>query len=261
MEKTSSLRRPDYPYAVPFERYRVLLDADFARMRSLAERARYEVVPFCDGWRGADVLRHTATVYLHKVAAIAAGRSGQPPRPWPPEHLGAVDAVDLLDDAYAQLIQAFDAHDPADPSWTWWPDDQSVGFWIRRMAHETSVHRRDVENALGEGTPVADNLAIDGIDEVLALMLEGDWSSAMVDAASGSTVEVASGEHAWALTLESASVRFSREPATRAAARVSGSPSQVLLWLWGRGPLPRAGSDAPAPPVQELRDRLALATR
>lgn len=252
--------RPDYPLALTFERYRAVLGADFARMRALAERARYDVVPYCEGWRGEDVVRHTATVYLHKVAAIAGGQSDQPPRPWPPEHLGAVDALDLLDDAYAQLSAAFDAHDPADPCWTWWPGDQSVGFWIRRMTHETSIHRRDVENAVGEGTPVAADLALDGIDEVLTLMLEGDWYDEVVDEASGATVEVAVSGSTWSLTLDKASVSLRRaasgSPAP--AARVSGPSSDVLLWLWGRAELPSLDGDRAA--AQELRDRLALST-
>ena len=43
--------------------------------------------------------------------------------------------------------------DPAAPSWTWWPDDQTAGFWLRRMAQETAVHRVDVELPLGATTP------------------------------------------------------------------------------------------------------------
>ena len=54
------------------------------------------------------------------------------------------------------------------------------------MAHETSIHRRDVESAVGATTPVAADLAVDGIDEVLALMLAGDWSDEVVPEASGS---------------------------------------------------------------------------
>lgn len=272
---TSADAGPNYPYALTWARYREVLDADFTRMRALAERARYEPVPFCEGWRGEDVLRHTATVYLHKVAAMASGRSDQPPQPWPPEHLGAVDAVDLLDDGYRQLADAFDTRDPADPSWTWWPDDQSVGFWLRRMAHETSIHRRDVENAVGEGSPVAADLAVDGIDEVLAQMLEGDWSPAMVDEASGRTVEVAAGGHTWSMTLDPASVGLRREPtvdptadqAAGPAATVAGEPGELLLWLWGRAPLTavtgavKGAVSGDVGAAQELRSRLALATQ
>ena len=42
-----------------------------------------------------------------------------------------------------------------------------MGFWFRRMAHETVIHRVDAELAAGLPTAhVPDDLAIDGIDEV-----------------------------------------------------------------------------------------------
>ena len=54
-------------------------------------------------------------------------------------------AIELIDDAYRQLAQEFAARDPADPSGTWYGPDQTVGFWIRRMAQETVIHRIDAE--------------------------------------------------------------------------------------------------------------------
>lgn len=245
-----------YPYALAFARYQTTLEQDFARIWELADQARYEPVPGCPGWRGEDVLRHTAEVYLHKVEAI---RRQERPDPWPPEHLGGEDALDLLDDAHRRLVAAFAAHDPNDPAWTWYPPDQTVGFWIRRMAHETAVHRHDVERAAGQTTAVAADLAVDGIDEVLELMLAGDWSPYVVDAASGGTVLVSSGGHDWAVTLDPSTVTVARHALPGAVARVTGEPGEVLLWLWGRGPLP--GSEGDLAAVTELRDRLALATR
>ena len=59
----------------------------------------------------------------------------------------------LLDDAYRQLVEQLDSHRPGDHAATWWPPDQTVGFWLRRMAHETSIHRRDVESAVGARPP------------------------------------------------------------------------------------------------------------
>ena len=38
------------------------------------------------------------------------------------------------------------------------------------------MHRADVEAAAGTVTPVDRELALDGIDEVLLMMLAGDWS-------------------------------------------------------------------------------------
>ena len=245
-----------YPYALGFDRYRAVLDADATRLRQVAPGALDRPVPECPGWTGADAVRHTAEVYLHKVEAI---RRQEWPDPWPPAGIEDAEPLALFDHAYASMVQAFDAHDPADPARTWWPPDQSVGFWVRRMAHETSVHRRDVESAAGDVTPVAADLAVDGIDEVLLLMLEGDWSDHPVESASGSRVAVSSAGHMWEVTLGARRVDVVRQASGGAVATVSGEPAEVLLWLWGRGPQPAVDGDPAV--VTELRERLARATQ
>jgi uncharacterized protein (TIGR03083 family) len=246
-----------YPYALTAQRYRDVLAQDFTRMRSLVEEAGDRPVPTCPGWTADDVVRHTAQVYLHKAESI---RLGEMPREgWPPEHVRTAEPGPLLDDAYRQLVGQLDAHDPADHAATWWPPDETVGFWLRRMAHETSIHRRDVESAVDAVTPVAQDLAVDGIDEVLELMLAGDWSDEVVPEASGATVAVEGGGHCWAVTLEPAQVTLERHAPGSPAARVTGEPGEVLLWLWGRGPRPSVDGDEGA--VTELRDRLQRATQ
>src|SRR5439155_8923348 len=65
----------------------------------------------------------------------------------------------------------FAAGAPGSHAATWFRPDQSVGFWIRRMAQETVVHRRDAELALGDPTPAAPDLAVDGIAELLDIFL------------------------------------------------------------------------------------------
>jgi uncharacterized protein (TIGR03083 family) len=268
---------PDYPYALPAERYRELLDDDFRRLHALVEEAGDRSVPSCPGWTAADVVRHTATVYLHKVASIRDGVMPTPGSGWPPERVRTDEPGPLLEDAYRQLVEQLDVHSPADHAPTWWPPDQTVGFWLRRMAHETSIHRRDVESAVGAETPVAPDLAVDGVDEVLALMLAGDWSDEVVPEASGSTVLLEAGGHRWAVTLQPGEVTLARSDADADAhpdadhdadpdldrgavtARVVGEPDELVLWLWGRGPQPSV-SGSPAA-VAELRERLARATQ
>lgn len=248
-----------YPYALPVERYREVLAEDHDRMRSLVEEAGDRPVPACPGWTAADVVRHTAQVYLHKVESIRRGKMPTSDTGWPPEHVRTAEPGPLLDDAYRQLVGELDTHGPDDHAATWWPPDQTVGFWVRRMAHETSIHRRDIESAVGAETPVAEDLAADGIDEVLEIMLAGDWSDEVVPEASGSTVAVESAGHTWAVTMEPSQVTLTRDASGQPAARITGEPGAVLLWLWGRGPRPAVDGDGAA--VSELRDRLARATR
>ena len=40
---------------------------------------------------------------------------------------------------------------------------------------EIAIHRLDGELAHGDPTPIPDDIALDGIDEMLHVMLAGDW--------------------------------------------------------------------------------------
>ena len=143
------------------------LDADFRRLRDVAADPA-ATVPTCPEWTVDDLRRHVATTYLHKVETMRRGGS---PDPWPPDLDGEATTA-LLDRSYAELLDAFAARADTDRAPTWYDPDQTVGFWVRRMAHETVIHRVDAELAAGEpiaGIPA--DLAADGIDEVLETFL------------------------------------------------------------------------------------------
>ena len=51
-----------------------------------------------------------------------------------------------------------EAADPAEEAWNW-SDDHTVGFILRRQAHEALVHRVDAELAAGDRTDLDPLLA------------------------------------------------------------------------------------------------------
>jgi uncharacterized protein (TIGR03083 family) len=117
------------------------LDADFARLREVAHGADLSaVVPSCPDWTVRDLVQHIGAVYLHKVECM---RLGTAPDPWPPAGLADEEPLALLDRAYAALTSEFTSRSPESPAFTWYGPDQTVGFWIRRMAQETVIHRVD----------------------------------------------------------------------------------------------------------------------
>ncbi|WP_051441779.1 maleylpyruvate isomerase family mycothiol-dependent enzyme [Arthrobacter sp. H14] len=244
---------PTYPYALPLSRYRELMARDFPVLHEAAGQALTVPVPACPDWTGEDLARHTALVFLQKAETMRTGV--KPKGRWVPEELLKLDALPLLEEGYNQVVEQFDAHDPADPAESWVPDDQTVGFWIRRLAHEASMHRHDAEAALDRAVPIDEELAIDGIDEVLTVMLGRGTPD---ESASGSTVVIESGGKFWSAILKPESVSIQWEDSSSPEGRVSGGPSEVLLWLWGRGPLPAGSTENAA--VAELRTRLAAAT-
>jgi len=252
---------------LPWDRYLELVESDTTRMSALARRDLEADVPTCPGWAVRDLVLHTAQVFQHKVACTRLGVMPKEPEEWPPPPPRG-DPVDHLDACLAELLEVLREHGPDAPSATWWPDDQSVGFWYRRMAHEAAVHRVDAEAAFGEITPIAPDLAVDGVDELLQLFLGGDWSDQATDdwrgvdpnAGAGRVTEVIAGEHSWRVTLEPDRVDVVEGPG-EAAATIGGDPSDVMLWLWRRGAdeLVEVAGDTDA--VTALHDRLLLATQ
>jgi uncharacterized protein (TIGR03083 family) len=249
--------------------YLQLLRADAARLALVAEGTLAKPVPTCRGWRVRDVVLHTGEVYLHKVACMRLGRAPARQEYLPEAYDAEDNPVRWFRDALAVLLRELESRGPSAPSYTWWPPDQTVGFWYRRMAQETAVHRVDVESAVDAVGPVDDALALDGIDEVLRIMLanpvaqqaaEGDGHRDPARVTPAGLVAVRTGTHAWRVELGSGVPRVT--PGHRSAdATVTGEPSELLLWLWGRRPRSAVQATGMQSLVDELRERLAVATQ
>jgi uncharacterized protein (TIGR03083 family) len=214
-------------------------------------------VPSCPGWTVRDLVSHVAEVFEHKIACTELGGA---PDPWPPEWPADRDPIEWLRDAHERLVGMFERSDPITPSATWWPADQTVGFWARRMALETAVHRTDAESAAGRPTPVDADLAVDGVDEILVVMLAGDWSDEPDDSLEGQVVLITSGGRTWRIVLDRESVMIT-EDGIAADATIGGDPSDVLLWLWGRAPDEQVIRSGDEEALRLLRSRLILATQ
>lgn len=231
--------------------------ADGERIAVVADGHLDVEVPPCPGWTVRSVVTHLAQVYEHKIACTLLEKM---PDPWPPQWPTERDPVEWLVDAHQRLLTLFRERGPKAPSATWFPPDQTVGFWDRRMAHESVIHRVDVEISLDRTTPVDPALAIDGVDEVLAIFLAGDWSEDPDDRCQGQRIVISTGERGWEVELLKDAITVS-PPSGSEDAVVQGDPETVLLWLWGRGSdsgLSRQG-DPSVPGL--LRDRLKLATQ
>ena len=230
-------------------RYLECLAADYGDLRDAATSVELTApVPSCPGWTVSDLVVHVAEVYLHKATVM---RTGEVPRPWPPPGLAAEVPLALLGRAYGQLTAEFSAREPGTRAVTWYDPDQTVAFWIRRMAQETAVHRIDAELAAGLPVTTAPaDLAVDGVDEVLKRMLafgSAAWPEEFAEMAGEhlaseggrDTITVAAGRAAWTVRPSPRQVVVEDGAADGARAVVEGRPDLLLRWLWGR-----AGDDA-----------------
>jgi uncharacterized protein (TIGR03083 family) len=213
------------------ERYFALIDADTERMLELAARGLTEPVPSCPGWTVADLASHVAYVYLHKVRVMADGAW---PQEWPPADYDDLEPVELLRLAKDELFEEFSRHDPGEETATF-GQDSTILFWARRMALEIAVHRYDAELAHDDVSTIADDLALDGIDELLNVFLAGDYvdpdesTEHPVDA----VIAVEAGARRWVSDVRAETIVVT-DGSGDAGATVAGSPADVFLWMWGR---------------------------
>jgi MDMPI C-terminal domain/Mycothiol maleylpyruvate isomerase N-terminal domain len=216
-----------------------------------------------------DLVRHVAQVYLHKAESI---RVRELPQPWPPAGIAEEEPLSLLDRAWAAMSAQFAAHAPEDPAYTWHDADQTVGFWIRRMAQETVIHRIDAE--LGAGQPVApipDDLAVDGIDELLKVFVAysvtawGDYFTDILAGSPGRTYTVRTDGAAWRVRTGPGLFAVEDGAGDDAAdVTVGGPPTAVLRWVWNReGTGEPSGVTVEGAPeaVEELRRCIVTATQ
>jgi uncharacterized protein (TIGR03083 family) len=247
-----------------FPALRTHLVAEAARLKAAVLAAGPDApVPTCPEWTAADLLDHVAETYDHKIQSMRLMRSpGDDFRIARPG-----DPTEQFDGALADLLAEFDARGPETLSYTWYGPDQTVGFWIRRMAHETVVHRADAELAAGrEPGPVDDALALDGIDEMLTIMLAWgsrayrDYAADALKANEGLMVGLDAGSRAWTVHIHDGAVNVSDGVHMDARTEVHGSPGEILLWLWRR----RAAGDigvkrdtAPAAALHRLIETFA----
>ncbi|HVT22151.1 MAG TPA: maleylpyruvate isomerase family mycothiol-dependent enzyme [Mycobacteriales bacterium] len=189
-------------------------------------------VPGCPDWTLRDLLRHVG--YVHRWAsAIVAGRLDGA--------TGDGDAAvgPLPEDAYLlawyaeghrALVDTLRAA-PADVEcFTFLPAPSPLAFWARRQALETAVHHADAAAAAGQPVDFGDDLAHDGIDETLrgfgARRRAFEPGSLWLQPGAGPGWRV--DLHAEGLTATTDAVSDGCD------VRVSGTPSQVYLWLWNR---------------------------
>jgi uncharacterized protein (TIGR03083 family) len=127
----------------------------------------------------------------------------------------------------------------------------TAGYWARRMAHETAVHRADAQLAVGQRPEIGPAVAVDGIDEWLGFQRMDASRPRLPDGKVlhlHATDEGVTGE--WLIT--GAAGAISVEPGHgKGDAAVRGPASALLLVLTRRLP---AGD----PAVQVLGDHALL---
>jgi uncharacterized protein (TIGR03083 family) len=234
------------------------IDVESERLATAAGAGLDAPVPPCPGWTVRDAVEHTAEVYWHKVMCMRLGRFPES-HEWPHGPGDDEGSVGWFRSAHAALAAELRARDPAEKSPTWWPPDQTTGFWRRRMAQEVAIHRGDVESAFGPLTPIDDALATDGVDEVLRRFLFNPYDERPAFVGDRS-VAIVTGGRRWVVRMVADDAGFI-ESDDAADVEISGDPNAVDLWLWRRAHDDSVTITGDAATVAGFRDWLYVATQ
>lgn len=189
------------------------------------------------GWSVRELVAHLGGVYA-MVTANVDNPTDTPERAGDEANAPDGDAInDWFTERRTSMLAAL-SHAHADaPTWTF-TGAQTAGWWMRRMASETAVHRWDAEAALrpiAGVTPIDGDLATDAIDEYLTVSLR--FSSSRPDRVypdQSLHLHRGDGPGEWMLVADSnGELRVTHEHGKGDAA-VRGPASELLLWVWGR---------------------------
>ncbi len=204
------------------------------RMFTVTDGKGSEAIKECPDWTVNDLMAHVGRVYGWVTSIIESGSLERPttPFPTPPENDNREWAMNRL----STLLRILRESDPMTPVWTF-GKDQNIGFFIRRMTHETLIHMRDAESIIDEFIEVDGDVACDGIDEYIdgALQRSMNPNKEFLYPDGSIHLHRTDGEGEWLIEPSGNEIVVSRQHAKGDVA-VRGSAISLLLYLWGREP-------------------------
>jgi uncharacterized protein (TIGR03083 family) len=211
------------------------LEAHGKALAATAEEAGLDAeVPTCPGWAMRDLLGHIGQVHRW-AASFVHERRTDPPKAG--DELAEVPADDALLDwfvaGHAGLVGTLRQSKPDIECWTFLPAPSPLKFWVRRQAHETTIHRVDADSALGRQPAVDPAFAVDGIDELLLGFFSRPRGRLVADPPVSLAVRAIDAETDWTVRIEPSSREVTRGVA-RGDCFVEATASDLYLLLWNR---------------------------
>jgi uncharacterized protein (TIGR03083 family) len=210
------------------------LRRDSAALAAAARDNLDAPVPSCPDWKVTDLVWHTGGVHRHRIWLIGEHPDG--PEGFELDDVDDAVVVDWFEEGANTLADLLASSDQDAKVWTWFPPEQNIAFWTRRMAQETTVHRYDAQLAAGATKDIEPaELAADGIDEFLDVF---SMFSKDPLPAPGKTIHI----HATDAPCERV-IRLTEDRPVfehghaKGDAALRGSASDLLLALWRRKPL------------------------
>jgi uncharacterized protein (TIGR03083 family) len=225
------------PGALPDADLLAAFDAAVAAFAQLPTGMGRTPVPSCPEWNLYELQEHMGSIHEWAMIALTTKPKKRPPRKRLPLAKRA-DRHAFVAGHAAALREAFLAADMDEPIWTF-VGPQPARWWLRRQAHETSVHAVDAIETVGTGDfAIPPRLAVDGIAEMLEVFVPNAFSLEAFGGG-GETIHLHAtdvpGE--WLVRFDKDGVVVTGEHAKGDLA-ARGPALDLLRLLWGRTPGP-----------------------
>jgi len=199
-------------------------------------------VPTCPDWDLARLVQHLGVIYSRLALVVSARRTEAPDRSeLPPAPDGGARLAWFAEQRTAMLA-ALSASADDTLVWNWTSSSPGpASFWLRRMAHETLIHRVDVELALRSEPAQGDaEISADTVSEFFEVFYPLFEPQLLETGLGGSlhlhATDVSGAE--WTLDSRPGSSAVTREH-TKADAALRGGAFDLACWIWGRLPTDR----------------------
>lgn len=227
---------PESSLQLTTESYVEHLLADAERFATVLDGTPLDTpVPTCPGWDISRLAQHTGQIHRWANFCASHGRAASADEAAALESYDPTIAGEWFRDGAAALADTLRSLDPAAPTWHPFPVEQVAGFWPRRMAHESAVHRWDAEVAAGVSAGIDAAVASDGIDEYFEIVAPRLIAGGRAELPSGTLhVHCTDVPGEWLLSSDAAGEYQMIRAHQKGDAALRGPAMPILLKLWGR---------------------------
>lgn len=196
-------------------------------------------VPNCPGWDVSQLVKHLGVIYSRVALVVSSRRTAAPDASELPSALEGEARLGWFAEQRMAMLAALENADPDSLVWNWSRSSPGpTSFWTRRMAHETLIHRVDVETAQGASPALGyPEVAADTVSEFFELFyprFETQLLAAgFADSMHLHATDVPGAE--WTLDPLAGDSPITYQHA-KAAVALRGSAFELALWTWGRLP-------------------------
>ncbi|MER5947995.1 maleylpyruvate isomerase family mycothiol-dependent enzyme [Streptomyces sp. NPDC001904] len=226
-----------------------VVDREGRSLAAAAEKAGVGAgVATCPGWQIRDLVRHQGVVHRWATGFLAEGLTGHRPLPDAPPGLDGDALLAWYREGHRALVDTLTAAPLDLECFAFLPAPSPLAFWARRQAHETTVHRVDAESALDRPSPdasdpIAEEFAVDGIDELLSGFHARSRSRVRSDTTRLLRVRATDTDATWTVRITQDPPAAERGAVGDAECEVSGPAARLYLALWNRQPFPSVTGD------------------